>query len=397
MKLRFRDDKQIHNSKGQLPAAPPVPAHVFPVRLILPAGCIVVVAGVVLLTWGLLSRHSPGGNQGSSSCAKASGPFTEQGATILQASGRQFIPYGTTVTGLANSDYQKRLAQTTAQITAAVRYWCVNTVRLQVAPDNLLGRAGSGYSKRFMRALQSEVRLAESYHLVVTISAQTEGMGRQPQPDSTTALFWQDVVRLYCNDPQVVFDLFNEPRMSTGNTDADWQLWQQGGSYHGRPYIGMQTLVNDVRSEGAKNLLWIEGLYLSTTLNGIGSHLITSGAPLMYDIHHPRGAHAETAWDQDFGYLVKRSIAPVVDGEWTNYAAPHSECWPDAKMAVPAYLNYLQGLHVGMTVWTLQGGVMTSSSDLSQPTQIGANWQCRGGINEGAGSLVMQWYKRNNG
>ena len=50
-------------------------------------------------------------------------------------------------------------------------------------------------------------------------------------------------------------------------------------------------------------------------------------------------------------YLLTEHIAPVVDGEWTNYTAHKSECWPDARTTVPAYLGYLAKLRVGMTVW----------------------------------------------
>ena len=50
---------------------------------------------------------------------------------------------------------------------------CANTVRLQLSQDNLLGPNGTGFDQSYMNAIESEVALAESYHLVV-LNDQTE-------------------------------------------------------------------------------------------------------------------------------------------------------------------------------------------------------------------------------
>ena len=65
----------------------------------------------------------------------------------------------------------------------------------------------------------------------------------------------------------------------------------------------------------------------------------------MYALHHPAGPPGTASWDADFGYLVTMGIAPVVDGEWTNYEPAttvnpmpvRSSCWPDAPTSVPEY------------------------------------------------------------
>src|SRR5262249_5237936 len=154
-----------------------------------------------------------------------------------------------------------------------------------------------------------------------------------------------EITKIYGNDPQIVYDLFNEPQI--GNKKAltgpqVWQIWQHGGTFRGQTYIGMQELVNDVRSFGAKNLLWIEGPWASSYFGGIKNHPIIGGSPMMYAMHHRRGAHRPSVWDRDFGYLVNSGIAPVVVGEWSNWAAPRGECWPDAPTAVPKFLSYLE-------------------------------------------------------
>jgi hypothetical protein len=209
-------------------------------------------------------------------------------------------------------------------------------------------------------------------------------------------VFWKDLTAVYGHDGQVVYDLFNEPRMLTGTTAHIWNFWQHGGSFAGKSYLGMQNVVTGVRASGAANLLWIEGPRWSSTLAEVPSHRI-SGGPLEYAIHHPAGPHRASTWSADFGFLVTKRIAPIVDGEWSNWAAARGECWRDAPAAVPHYLSYLGSQGIGMTVWQLREGVMIESANMADPTHIRANWSCTNGLDEGAGALVMNWYKKNNG
>jgi hypothetical protein len=329
-------------------------------------------------------------------CAKVTVPFTQKGTKILQSDGTQYIPYGVTVPGLAHSDYQYWVVGDNAQIEAAAKSWCSNTVRLQVSQDTLVGSSGNSYNSAFMGVIESEVSYAESYGLVVVINAQTEDVGFEPGPTVATKAFWKQIIKVYGNDPQVVLDLFNEPRFNISGETATWQLWQHGGIHNGKTFLGMQDLVDNIRTEGGHNLLWIEGPHTSNTLSQVSSYPIT-GKPLMYEMHHPVGSHTPSSWDTDFGYLVTKNIAPVVVGEWSNYAAVKGECWPDAPTAAPKFLSYLQSKNIGMTVWTLKKGVMVRSNDLSDPTTMDSKWACQDGLNEGAGSLVQSWYRKNNG
>jgi hypothetical protein len=325
-------------------------------------------------------------------CAHAAGPFKDSGTKVLQGNGNVFIPYGITVTGLAHSTYQQFTKLDDERIDATAASWCANTVRLQVAQDVLLGPGGA----EFMKAIKAEVSRAEGHGLVVAINAQTEDVNQEPGPTDATATFWKDIIGVYGHDPQVIFDLFNEPRVHEGTAAQTWHVWQQGGTAQGVAYLGEQTLVNDVRADGAPNLVWIEGPYAAGNLNQVRDYPIRGG-PLMYAIHHPAGAHNSTVWWHDFGYLVKQGIAPVVDGEWTNYASTKSECWPDAPQTVPQFLTYLQNHGIGMTAWELAPGVLIESGSYSDPTHIKTDWNCTDGLDEGAGHQIMSWYERQNG
>lgn len=367
-------------------------------------GTTLAVAGLLLT----LGSTAPGaaaapGHSAGAACRTARGPFHVKGTNVTGAHGRVFVPYGITVPGLANGGYRPFIPLDDAKIRATARSWCANTVRLQIGQDNLVGASGRGFSLTFLRAVEGEVKVAEKSHLVVVLNAQTEDVGNQLGPTKATVLFWKDLSRIYRRDPQVVFDLFNQPRITTqarcGDTQ-DWRIWHNGGKVGGRTYVGMQTLVRDVRADGARNLIWVEGPCFANSLNGLGSHLI-KGGNIVYAFEHPHGVHTSAQWYADFGWLIFRHVAPVVDAEWTNYAAAKSECWPDAPTAVPAFLRYLARHGVGLTGYQLKKGLLIRSADLADPTRIVTSgrgrWRCANGLDEGIGTDLLSWFRRHNG
>jgi hypothetical protein len=336
------------------------------------------------------------------SCRTARGPFRVVGTKVLGAGGKVFVPYGITVPGLAIPAYRTLTSLDDAKIRATARYWCANTVRLQLGQGNLVGPNGRLFVRKFLRAVEGEVSLGERLHLVVVLTAQTQNEANQPAPTKATVVFWKDLSRVYGHDRQVIFDLFNEPRISTGRHcgDArDWTIWHSGGRFLGHSYIGMQTLVHDVRADGARNLLWVEGPCYANSLNGLGSHRIT-GEKVVYAFHHPHGVHDAAQWYTDFGWVIARHVGPVVDSEWTNYASNLSECWDDAPTAAAAYLRYLARYGIGMIAYQLKKGMLISTKNLADPTHIYASgprkWRCANGLDEGAGAEIMNWFRRQN-
>ena len=133
---------------------------------------------------------------------------------------------------------------------------------------------------------------------------------------------------------------------------------------------------------------------------------IFGARPMAYSIHHPSGPHQVWNWRKQFGWLAEQRYAPVVDGEWTNFAASRGECWPDAPQRVPVFLAYLQRLRIGMTVWKLgpwdqpgtTAGVLTTT-DPAVATGFGpwASWRCVNGYPHSAGARIQAWYATLNG
>jgi Cellulase (glycosyl hydrolase family 5) len=365
---------------------------------------------------------APAGSGAGGACGTATGPFSVSGTQVLDGGGKPFVSYGLTVAGLQGTAWRNYTLLDLQKITATANDWCANTVRLQLDQDDLLGPAGTGFNQAYMAAIRSEVAAAERGHLVVVLNDETN-LSSVPAryselgPTPATETFWKDLAKVYGHDPQVIFDLFNEPRTYTdGMPQAqEWQLWFDGGVYAGVNYLGMAQLAAYVRTTlGTRNLFWIEGPNFSASFAGmVQQHALLHVSGVVYALHHPAGPPDTSSWDNDFGYLVTTNVAPVVVGEWTNYEPPPpaadapapepSSCWANAPATVPAFLNYLALYHIGLNAYTLQPGFMIQSySNLAGPTTMSARtWTCQSNAErqpgQGAGSDVLAWFQQQNG
>jgi len=381
----------------------------------------VVAASVLALAATVAGAGGSAAATGAAVCGKAVGPFSVSGTQVLGAAGKPFISYGLTVSGLQSPGWAGYVSQDLQEITATAEDWCANTVRLQLNQNDLLGPTGTGFDHGYLRAIESEVSLAENHKLVVVLNDETNlatpaEQAVQMGPTPGTETFWQDLAKIYGNDPQVIFDLFNEPRMYYAGMPLaqEWQLWRNGGSFDGVAYsFGMAQLAAYVRDTlGAHNLFWIEGPRYSSTFAGmVQEQALLNVSNVVYAVHHPAGPADAASWDADFGYLVRTGVAPVVDGEWTNYepqpttspTAPPSSCWPDAPASVPEFLQYLAANGIGLNAYTLEPGFMIQSyGNLAGPTTMDAKtWSCQSNSEpapgQGAGAEVLAWLQQQNG
>jgi hypothetical protein len=337
-------------------------------------------------------------------CRHVSGPFRRDKNMIIRAGGQRYIPYGITVTGLGSPSWKVHASGDDAEIGAAAASWCANTVRLQIFQYALVGRGKSGrvhVNRTFLGLIKGQVDTALDYGLVVVLNDQTEGSGNRyfpGMPTAQTKAFWKVLSAVYGSNPDVIFDLFNEPRRAVYPTEAGtWRFWKHGGVYEGHRFVGMEPLARYIRGLGARNLFWVEGPHTAGTLDQVVTHQITGAGPVEYTINHPGGPrvpHDPAEWYIRFGYASGK--VPMTDAEWTNYSSTRS-CWANAPTSVPAFLDYLARNGMGLLAWTLTPGVLAASADLADPTVIRSDWACADiGLDEGAGSAIMNWFRQHN-
>jgi Cellulase (glycosyl hydrolase family 5) len=397
--------------------------------LVLVLGAVAVVGGAVSAITGSLGEIAgvlAGPLMGAAppspqTCGKAVGPFTVRGTRVLGADGRLFVSYGITVPDMQGPNWANFVTLDLQKIAAIADDWCANTVRLQLDQDNLIGPDGTTFNAAYLKAIEAEVAEAQSDQLVVVLNDSTEfapdnASVFQRGPVPSTEIFWKDMTALYGKDPQVIFDLFNEPRMyHPGMSLAQkWRLWLNGGTFAGVFYpFGMAHLVTYVRDTlGARNLFWVEGPRYSLGFAGMArEHAVIHVSGVVYAMHHTIGAINPDVWYAEFGYIVATGIGPVVLGEWTNYepapqnsyAGAPGSCWPDASTMVPAFLQYLASRGIGLDAYQLQPGYLIRSyADMGDPTTLDPRtWSCLRNSepqpDQGAGQMIMDWFIKHNG
>ena len=183
----------------------------------------------------------------------------------------------------------------------AVDEWKANLIRLPVKEEYWFGRAGGQKDggAAYRELVDAAVTLVANRGAYVLLD-----LHRFRAPRAEHAEFWKDAATRFKDHPAVLFDLFNEPH------GTSWEVWRDGGYVpekkgpadedafltpeekakggKGFQAIGMQALVDAVRSTGARNIVVAGGLDWAYDLSGIarGFELKdATGRGLLYATH----------------------------------------------------------------------------------------------------------------
>ncbi|MGH2908624.1 MAG: glycoside hydrolase family 5 protein [Solirubrobacteraceae bacterium] len=175
-----------------------------------------------------------------------------------------------------------------ASEAAAIAGWHANAVRIPINEDCWLGINGLpafGSAEGYQQAIENYVADLNAVGIYAILDLQWTAPGTDPavglgaMPDDHSVALWQSLAAAFLGDPGVVFDAFNEPYPGgIKNPDAYWSCWRDGGcalSYHPgtvtpTPYtaVGMQALVDAIRSTGATQPILLSGLAHANDLKG---------------------------------------------------------------------------------------------------------------------------------
>ena len=170
----------------------------------------------------------------------------------------------------------------------AMLAWHINVVRIPLNEDCWLninmGKSPYG-GKTYQDGIEDYVHLLIANGITPILELHATAPGKQqattslqPLPDRDhSLLFWDEVAKAYRGNQAVIFDLFNEPFPDTNrDTRAAWQCWRDGTNPSTCPLgsaglsyeaAGMQELVNEVREEGATNVIMLGGIQYAATLD----------------------------------------------------------------------------------------------------------------------------------
>jgi len=282
-----------------------------------------------------------------------------EGNRVLDASGKPAWLYGVNIASL---EWRNDGDHVQESVERAIIDWKVSLIRLPLAQDRWFGkmRDQTDEGAAYRAIVDNIVSTCAAARVYIDLDLHwsdcgkwiNEGgaLGQHNLPDKNSIAFWQDVATRYKNQPNVIFDLYNEPH------DVPWKVWLDGGSVTDLPArwnpdqakvvyeaVGMQKLFDTIRATGATNVVTVAGLNWGYDLSGVLQGYTISGMNFVYETHPYAN---KKNWDKSFGEVSRQY--PVYVGEWgfgghrtNNLDYAHS------------LLNYMQKYHLNWTAWNM--------------------------------------------
>ncbi len=152
--------------------------------------------------------------------------------------------------------------------------------------------------------------------------------------------FWRSVATTFKSDPAVIFDAFNEPHL------IDWTCWRNGcTTSEGWKAVGMQTLVNAIRSTGAMQPIMLSGRHWGGDLSKWLEYAPVDPAGQLVagaHIYNFSSCNTVACWDATIAPVAAK--VPVVTGELGT-----TEC---SAAFVDSYMDWADARGVSYIPWT---------------------------------------------
>jgi endoglucanase len=275
---------------------------------------------------------------------------------------------------------------------AAVASWNADAVRVPLNEDCWLGINGEPNKAEqplsqegYQHAIEAYVAALHAHGLYAildlhwTAPHEAVAKSQEPMPDSHSEAFWASVATTFKGDPAVVFDLFNEPFDPTDSNSGDdeepqdkvsWDCWENGGCLtaaytennkgetvrSGEKYevVGMQTLVNTVRSAGATQPVMVGGLNFANDLTQWADHApndpINQEAASFHNYMGPGKCDNVACWNSEIAPIAAN--VPVVTGEFDEDNYLESKCATKTPSTFDQdYMNWSDEHGVSYLAW----------------------------------------------
>ncbi len=245
-----------------------------------------------------------------------------QGNRLVNKDGKEVWLQGICLGGLESLPADKFIMK---GAKTAVDGWKAHVIRVPVKEEFWFGTnpmqkdGGTAYRKQ----IDDLVNLVANRGAYLMLD-----LHRFRAPKQEHADFWKDAAARYKDHPAVLFDVFNEPH------GVSWEVWKNGGfvgnkkgleeaafltpeekaKNEGFESVGMQGLVDAVRSTGAKNIIVAGGLGYSGDLSGVVNGFALDdkgGNGIMYSWHQ---YNWHKGWDKTVVPVAEKY--PIMVGEF---------------------------------------------------------------------------------
>ncbi len=303
-------------------------------------------------------------------------PLHVAGSQILNSRNEPVLLRGVDCASMEwTSDGQGHILTTVA---TAIKNWHANIIRLPLSQDRWFGKGpeqtdGGAAYRALVARIVKRISSLNSYVILDDHWSDEDvwgkHIGQHKMPDRNSIVFWKSFAAVYKNNPAVIFDLYNEP------FHISWKTWRDGGevtetnkrtgasiSYFA---VGLQTLLNTVRSTGAKNVVLAGGLNWAYDMSGILNGYALSdptGSGVIYANHdYPFKGDTVKQWIAEMKAATAK--VPVIVSEFGT--GPTDKGAAGNKWILET-LNAMQKYHWNWTAWDMHP---SASPDLI------LNWQ----------------------
>lgn len=258
----------------------------------------------------------------------------------------------------------------------AIEDWQSNCLRINLHPK-FWSNSDPAVRKQYREYIDKAVSEAVRYGVYVVLD--DHGYFA---PDETDRTFWKEMAERYGNCPNVIFGLYNEPH------DVTWDEWRNGshgeireavdwmGNHIRKAILGMQDLLEAIRSVGAKNLVTVTTLNSGSVVDGLLTQKAlltdTTGNGVIYEIHHyGYGMNYEERHKEVLGKV------PLYMGEFNANNGPHKfqdaiEPWDleddESRTYMTDIMDFIDKWELSFTAWTLSATFPPMLLDTDFPT-----------------------------
>ena len=324
-------------------------------------------------------------------------PLKVEGNKVLNSQGEEVRLRGVNAACLEwTSDGEGHIRDT---VRVAIEDWNVNTIRLPLSQDRWFGKApeqeDDGVSYRALIKEIVDYCGAKGSYIILDLHWSNAGLemgtniGQHSMPDRHSRTFWKEFAAVYANHPSVIFDLYNEPH------DVSWDVWLNGGTVTDRPNeagmepvdyeaVGMQELLDTVRSTGANNVILAGGLDWAYDMSGFheGKQLKDPDGRGVIYANHAYDNKQQTVFNWIESMKKAAAAYPVIVAEFGGSGGPNrrSGWWgatPSTAMGDDWLLHVLQAIqdnNWSFTAWDLHpsaGPTLISGWDYTPTEDFG--------------------------
>ena len=297
--------------------------------------------------------------------SKGDGKFHVYGRNIVGPDGNPLVFRGVNKGGLQYDahGYSEELWN-----YQRMKSWGSNVVRVALS-DAFAMKSMCSYDKNYIKTIDKIVAWGEQLKMLIMLDDHMGSKGltcgrgawssSQKMPDARNLEFLKMLATRYKSKPYVGLDMYNEPH------DISWDVWRNGGFVDSFKAVGMQQLLDGIRSTGFKGLVFATGPDWGNDLRGIADTPLKNDNNVIYAAHaYPfycdRVIYYEEPYNckgKQYPPFLETQVAPAAAKRAVMITEFGTQRSIDGEMRKP--IQWFEDHHIGWSAWLWCNGKMT--------------------------------------